>query len=136
MTKTVYIAGPITNMDNGDHFVEAEKKLHELGYKTVNPWGLIHVYGGRSDNYQFWMRESIMLLMRCDAVVFLDGWETSRGCRIERDLVEAIGMEIVELCEQKDNSVTFIDHYQLVECSLVSDPPDPNCRIDPSKVNK
>lgn len=103
--KTVFLSGPISGMTDGIHFNVAATKIHAIGWRTINPFGLINVYGGVDDstasasnndaNHTFWMRKSLSLMMDCDAVYFVAGWEKSKGARIERALVESIGMEII-----------------------------------------
>lgn len=44
-----------------------------------------------------YLGRSLEMLAHADAAVFAPGWETARGCRIERDAAEAYGIPIVEL---------------------------------------
>lgn len=44
-----------------------------------------------------YLGRSLGMLAHADAAVFAPGWETARGCRIERDAAEAYGIPIVEL---------------------------------------
>lgn len=100
---TVFISGRISGMSDGNHFAEAAKRLHAIGCRTVNPFGLIKIYGGVDDstesataaNHSFWMRKSLALMMDCDAIYFTEGWEKSKGAIIEHDLAERINMEII-----------------------------------------
>lgn len=37
----------------------------------------------------------VAALLECDAAVFLDGWETSRGCRLEFWAARTYGKEVM-----------------------------------------
>ena len=40
--------------------------------------------------------QSLQIMATCDAVLFLEGWEKARGCRMERAACEAYGVKVVE----------------------------------------
>lgn len=80
--KRVYISGAISGRNINSvrlAFGLCETKLREMGYKTVNPtrlcpswlpWGLCMIV-------------DIVVLLFCDAICMLPGWEHSNGANIE-----------------------------------------------------
>lgn len=42
--------------------------------------------------------ESVKIMAKADVVLMLDGWEESRGCRLEHEVAVRYGVPIVYLC--------------------------------------
>ena len=40
--------------------------------------------------------QSFQIMAKCDAVLFLEGWDKARGCRMERAACEAYGVKVME----------------------------------------
>lgn len=45
----------------------------------------------------YWLGKSLELLSKCDLVLFIGDWMSYRGCRIEREVARAYGIEILEI---------------------------------------
>lgn len=90
----VYIAGPMSGlpMFNRPMFFAAEVYLHGQGAWVMNPAVLPD--GWTHDAY---MRIAIPMLMECDAVAFLPGWQQSKGARQEFTQAHAFGLSLFQL---------------------------------------
>ena len=102
----IYIVGPVTGIenDNREEFERVKVKLWSIGASVDIP----HDYIDERVGWEDAMLVSVHLLTQFnamlhhdppryephyDGVAMLDGWEESRGARIEHDLAEALGIE-------------------------------------------
>lgn len=102
----VYIAGPMRGYAeyNFPAFMEAEKDLLARGHEVVNP-ARTDLENGfdptrsleeqGSPTIKDFMRRDIPLVLECDALYLLAGWEDSEGAKIERHIAFAVGMPIL-----------------------------------------
>lgn len=91
----VYIAGPMTGLPdyNFPAFKTAEKALRALGYDDVR--SPHKSAGGTTDKpYEYYLRLALRMLLECDAIVLLPGWENSRGATLEWNIAQALNMSI------------------------------------------
>lgn len=78
-------------------------KLTSLGYEVINS-----VLFEEEHNSIYMLGKSIMLLSDADYILFMDKWQKSRGCRIERSIAE-------------DYDITILDESKLMDTNLVDD---------------
>ena len=86
----VYISGPMSGLER-EHYLEifkrAEQSLRAQGYtKVVNPirvWVCRWPWLYRIVGYRLTLLYDLWLLMRCDLIYKLPGWQQSRGANIE-----------------------------------------------------
>lgn len=90
--ERLFISGGISGVPNyKEHFRRAQEQLYKLGYDTVNPADIV----GRDGWKWFdWMKASIELLLTCDGVALLPGYQYSKGANIEYALAESLGMPV------------------------------------------
>lgn len=93
---TIYISGPVSGVKNYQKaFHKAEDILEGNGHVAISP---IAVKALQSSVYSWSdaMKICITLMEKCDAVMFLDGWEFSVGARIEHAWAQRIGLPVYE----------------------------------------
>jgi hypothetical protein len=90
----IYIAGKMTGLPDFNYpaFNEAAAALRALGYDVCNP---AETDGGSSHkSREFYLREALKLLLECDHMALLPGWETSEGVRLEMFVAIALKMKV------------------------------------------
>lgn len=95
MIKRVYISGAIEHHDLEERraaFGRAEQLLELHGLKAVNPFK----NGLPADaHWREHMRRDIALLLECDAIFMLEGWELSKGAKLELDVASSCGLKVL-----------------------------------------
>lgn len=79
----IYISLPITGHDIEEveaRCIYASGVIQANGHTPVSP---LEVSPDHDATYAKHMGNDIAALLCCDAVVFLDGWRESKGCRLE-----------------------------------------------------
>lgn len=90
----IYISGPITGHPLNEvirSFSEAEERLQEQGYDTVNP---LHNGLPATSSWEAHMRADLKLLLECDSIYLLKGFRSSKGAMIEFELAKHLGYNI------------------------------------------
>lgn len=100
-----YIAGPITGHDMVN-VIENFKTGSQLAYELnateiVNPLELPHVH---DKTWRSYMNECIAELVKCDAILMLDGWVNSKGAVIEHKIASLFDLKIYEF----DNHINLL----------------------------
>lgn len=90
----IYIAGPMNGYPemNFPAFHKAANNLRSAGFTVINPAEL------NPDINADWsdcMDVDIDAVFECKAVYMLNGWEKSKGARIEHRIAKNRGMEII-----------------------------------------
>lgn len=90
----IYLAGPMSNLPdlNFPAFNAEAVRLRAMGYEVENPAEVQLPEGATWSDY---MRADLPLLLKCDTVVLLPGWNHSRGARLEAHLARELGMHVV-----------------------------------------
>lgn len=79
----VYISGPITGQNNyRERFAAAEELLKKSGYEPINPAEELAEMP-KNTTHKEYMEKAIALLACCEGIYMLEGWENSKGARIE-----------------------------------------------------
>ena len=87
----IYISGQISGLPLDEvkaKFHDAEQQIIERGYEAVNP-----LKNGIPDSEP--MAADIVLLLDCDAIYMLPGWEASKGATLEKNIAERTGKKII-----------------------------------------
>lgn len=102
----VYISGRVSGLPLEkalDEFAKEEAKLKAAGYEVVNPVRLAHEELGEGLNWESYMAFDIDLLLKCDAIYMMQGWQTSAGARLEKAIADKHEMQWID--EPKDMEV-------------------------------
>ena len=91
----IYISGKIsgTNLtETRKRFASVAKVMKRLGYEPVNP-----LENGLSehDTWEAHIVKDIATLLQCKAIYMLQGWQESKGARIEHYIATEIGLSIM-----------------------------------------
>lgn len=89
---TIYIAGPMTGIPyhNYPAFHAAAQQLRDNNIDVVNP---AELHGGDLGRpFEYYLRRDLIAMLKCDAIALLDGWEYSRGCTIEINTANSVGI--------------------------------------------
>lgn len=110
----IYISGPITDVPNHrDNFWLAGEWLKEEGHNVVNPVdhepGCLgectrdrEGYDGKPHTWECYLKYDLIMMLQCEAVYVLSGWEKSRGAQLEVQVASACGLEIIYEVPEKD----------------------------------
>lgn len=93
-SKKLFISGPVSCIPYKEaaiRFNEYALLAHQIGFEPVNPIRLC------CPLWSWWRCMAVCLwhLLWCDAVLFLRGWDMSRGARIEHRVAEILGKVIM-----------------------------------------
>ncbi len=93
MIRRFYLAGPMSNLPdlNFPAFHKEAARLRELGYDVINPAEINPLSGS---SWAECMRADIAQLVTCEGIALLDGWEDSKGARLEHHIALSLGMTI------------------------------------------
>lgn len=91
----VYISGAIAHYDMAERkeaFSDAEMRLRGMGFNPVNPFK-----NGLPDeaHWREHMRADIRLLLDCEYIYMLQGWELSKGAKLELDVASSCGIKVL-----------------------------------------
>lgn len=95
MSERVYISGPVSGLPLDEvraTFAARERALVHAGYKVVNPLEKALKTLGEGKAWEEYMAFDVLLLLGCDLINFLQGWEDSRGSRLEAAIAKQKGI--------------------------------------------
>lgn len=94
--KAVYIAGPITGIDDyRERFEKAEKAIADLGFVPLSP--ARNPYGLTNEQY---MLMNVSAITVASAVYFLPGFQSSYGAQLEMQYAKYIDKPIATTLKQ------------------------------------
>lgn len=97
-----YLSGPMTGHPNfnKEAFDAAATRLRAQGFSVHSPAEMDHVYGSWEEAIKRpWtehLARDIAAVPLCEAIVFLPGWEESRGANLEYRIARTFGLELLE----------------------------------------
>lgn len=92
--KRVYISGPMTGIPeyNAPAFQKAYFDLQEADYFPVLPTPPVD-----GKTHAEYLRDDLKILLDCDGIYMIDGWQDSKGARVEHMAALACGIDEVIL---------------------------------------
>lgn len=108
----VYLAGPMRGYAkcNFPHFLEAAKYLRGLGYEVVSPaehdlgLGFDPETGDGDAQWKASAGWDFEQIVKCDAIVLLDGWKRSKGASAELAVAYHAGKKVLRVSKKNDGS--------------------------------
>lgn len=100
MKRTIMISQPMKDLSSEEIIKIREKAIHllgMLGYDVID--NFFTDDGFITDDTKHtpvaYLAKSIEVMSKCDAVYFVKGWETARGCKIEHEIAKAYRLAII-----------------------------------------
>lgn len=94
----LYVAGPCTGIPDNNYpeFFRVEAALRDLGYDVLNPARVDELFNPTKAprSWEWYMRNALGMLLACQGVATLAGWQASRGATIEVNLATSLGMGV------------------------------------------
>lgn len=133
--KKAMISQPMNDLTDEEIEKTREKAirhLDRLGYKVVSTLFKDGWYNNSAMKDRgvmnipvYYLARSLESMSFCDAVYFCDGWEDYRGCRIEHDVAEEYGLDIIYAEDEEepeepltDDQKTFMEGMNHTEMVL------------------
>lgn len=94
----IYIAGPMTGVPDHNFplFRFATDWYRHFGHHVISP------HEGVTDTtlpWETYMRRAIVLLSECNTIAMLPHWHKSKGAKLELQIADALGMNILFFSE-------------------------------------
>lgn len=99
--KNIYISGKITGVENfAEIFASKEQELTQQGHNVFNPAKHPDMF-----SWQQFMELDLKALSFCDSIYMMNGWETSRGAKLELEEAKKLGLEIIYESPEQNISI-------------------------------
>ena len=98
----IYLSGKITGREKEDYsrqFARAESFYKTGGFDVVNPVKIgeeVLKINPKAEWQDFMIRD-LEALRTCTHIALLEGWEESKGAKMEKSEAEKLGLEIMQL---------------------------------------
>lgn len=101
--KVCYISLPINGHEDTvfERSDNAKELISKLGWESISPIDNNGITKQNIDGHNskkmtgYYMGRDIdILISECDSILLCEGWENSKGCRVEKFVAETYGLEI------------------------------------------
>lgn len=107
--KLIFVAGPYRSKDGEEgikqNLYQAERATYELwagGFAAISSHTNTPAHFMSAADYEDFARGYLAIMLKCDAVVFLPGWEESTGCQGEMKAAKENDLDIYFWPQQKE----------------------------------
>jgi hypothetical protein len=93
--RKLYISGAISGHDINSvikRFGECERLYTSRGFEVRNPLNNNVPYKA---SYKEHMIADIKMLLECDSILMMRGWENSKGANLEKHIAEVLNFKII-----------------------------------------
>lgn len=93
--KKIYISGPLSGYDYKERqetFTTIQRILEYMNYEVKNPLGNCSLCDSAKRQN---MREDLKMLLDCDEIFMMDGWNRSQDCLLELNVAVAANMQVL-----------------------------------------
>lgn len=96
----LYLSGPMTGIPekNKPEFDRCSEALRNMGHEVVVPEPVENADPGTND-YDSCLRQDLIDMLGCEAVITLEGWHNSRGARLEVSTAIQVGMRVANFSQ-------------------------------------
>ena len=100
MKLSIMISQPMNNLSSEKIIEVREKAIHTLetfGYDVIDNFFTDDGFITEDTKHTpvAYLAKSLEVMSKCDAVYFIKGWETARGCKIEHEIAKNYGLAII-----------------------------------------
>lgn len=100
MKRTIMISQPMKDLSSDKIIKIRENAIHTLetfGYDVIDNFFTDDGFITEDTKHTpvAYLAKSLDVMSKCDAVYFVKGWETARGCKIEHEIAKAYGLAII-----------------------------------------
>ena len=95
--KSIYLSYPMTHDSEGKSLRKADKihsELEDLGFQVINPGAIsreVQFHKMQPEYHHYMAADLHALCERADAILLVDEWSGSRGCRCEAFVAHTCG---------------------------------------------
>lgn len=104
-TLVIYLAGPMTGLPEFNYpaFAEAEERGKAMWLDVRSPHKNFNENTGL--DYATYIRADMKMLLECNAIALLPGWQKSRGARFELHVAQLLGHAVLDARDFKPMDV-------------------------------
>lgn len=94
--KTIFLSGPMTGYENynKEAFFKHEMEFRNKGFSSIRNPAVIGEKYGYNEDYNFYIRKSLAMLLEADAIFVFGNYEKSKGVNMEIELAHKVGIPV------------------------------------------
>lgn len=100
MKQTIMISQPMKDFSR-EKIIEIREKaidtLEAFGYDVIDTFFTDNsiITDDTKHTPVAYLAKSLDVMSKCDAVYFVKGWETAKGCKIEHEIAKTYGLAVI-----------------------------------------